>query len=407
MKKIVAQTKGYAILGALSLIIPSTWILQKYLGLAGVTCYLVISSLILFLVVRHILLRGLPPISETKAFLLLVLTFAVICSGFSVTYPLANSGIFGPGSDCDDALNIAVAELMQGHYPYYVKTYFDNPISPMPGAILLAIPFVLLDTSAYQNIFWLFVFLLTIKPYLHSWLACLFFLWTTLILSPAVLFHTFVGNDYLSNSLYVLLFCFWMIRAVTEPGYNESAKLITACLLGIGLSSRANFVLILPLVFAALAHNAGWKSAVKYIGMSCAVFILITAPFYFYDPAGFSPLHTVNKIKRFRSLLPYSDMVIPLATGLVAAILGYYQSAARISAVFFKNCAIVLSIPVLAGMVLSSLASGRVTFYFGGYGAFFLFFGALAFWKEILNPAEIDAHERSQAKQSSSLLSRQ
>ncbi|TRX01768.1 hypothetical protein EKO24_003270 [Candidatus Methylobacter oryzae] len=397
MTKLNAQTKSYAVVGTLSLQLPSGWILQKYLGLAGVTCYFVISSLILFFVTRHILLRGFPKISEAKAILLLALTFFVICSGFSIMYPLANSGVFGPGSDCDDALNIAVAELMQGHYPYYVKTYFNNPISPLPGALLLAIPFVLLGTSAYQNIFWLFVFLLTIKPYLNSWRSCLFFLWATLFLSPAVLFHVFVGNDYLSNSLYILVFSLWMICAVTESGHKESTKLITACLLGIGLSSRANFVLILPLIFSALAQNAGWKPAVKYTCISCAVFILITAPFYFYDPAGFSPLHTINKIKRFRSLLPYSDIVISLTTGLTAVALGYYQSVATGSAIFFRNCAIVLLIPVLASLVLSSLASGKVTLHFAGYGAFFLFFGVLAFWKEIFSP---DVHHGIQTEQS-------
>lgn len=390
MIKLTSKTKYYTIIGILSLQLPSLAIPQKYLGLGGVAFYLVVSSLILFLLIRHILLRGLPSISETKAIMLLVLTLLAICCGYSVIYPLANSGIFGPGSDCDDALNIAATELTQGHFPYYVKTYFNNPISPMPGAVLLATPFVLLGTSAYQNIFWLIVFLLTIKTYLNSWRSCLFFLWTTLILSPDVLYEVFVGNDHLANSLYILIFSFWMIRAITEPGYNESTKLITACLLGIGLSSRANFVLILPLVFAALAQNAGWKSAIKYTGIACTAFILVTAPFYFYDPAGFSPLHTVNKIKRFRSLLPYSDIVIPLVTGLVAAALGYFQSVAKCYTIFFRNCAIVLSIPVLASILLSSLISGKVNFYFAGYGAFFLFFGVLAFWKAILTDVTYD-----------------
>lgn len=175
MKTIDSKTISYAIIGALSLQLPSLGILQKYLGLTGVAFYLVVSSLILFLLIRHILLRGLPSISETKAIMLLVLTLLAISCGYSVIYPLANSGIYGPGSDCDDALNIAAAELTQGHFPYYLKTYFNNPISPMPGAVLLATPFVLLGTSAYQSIFWLIVFLLTIKTYLNSWRSCLFF----------------------------------------------------------------------------------------------------------------------------------------------------------------------------------------------------------------------------------------
>jgi hypothetical protein len=390
MEKLNSQTIGYSIVGALSLQLPSLAILQKYLGLGGVAFYLLVSSLILFLLIRHILLRGLPSISEANAIKLLVLTLIAISCGYSVMYPLANSGIYGPGSDCDDALNIAATELTQGHFPYYIKTYFNNPISPMPGAVLLATPFVLLGTSAYQSIFWIIVFLLTIKTYLNSWRSCLFFLWTALILSPDVLYEVFVGNDHISNSLYILIFSFWMIRAITEPGYNESTKLIAACLLGIGLSSRANFVLILPLVFAALAQNGGWKSAIKYTGIACTTFILVTAPFYFYDPAGFSPLHTVNKIKRYRSLLPYSDIVIPLVTGLVAAVLAYFQSAAKCYTIFFRNCAIVLSIPVLASILLSSLISGKVNFEFAGYGAFFLFFGVLAFWKAILTDVTHD-----------------
>ena len=75
----------------------------------------------------------------------------------------------GKGSDADDALNLAVNELLHGRYPFYARTYLDNPVANLPGTIFLAVPFALLGNSAYQNFFWLMVFFIAVSLSVRSW----------------------------------------------------------------------------------------------------------------------------------------------------------------------------------------------------------------------------------------------
>jgi hypothetical protein len=382
---------NWSLLGfALSLFIPSTAIFQKYLGIPGVVAYIVIASLALLYLYRrrNFLARLAPKIAERQVVLLTILTFLIMLIAFLVVYPIANSGIFGGGSDGDEALNIATTELLHGHYPYYLQTYLGNPISPLPGAVLLAVPFVLLGNSAYQNFFWLLIFFIAMKSTLKDARSALLLFWAIFALSPIVFYSLLIGSDYISNSLYVLLFVWWMTSSVIQPAHSGWERGLSAVLLGIGLSSRANFVLLLPLVFSTLLQNAGWKSAMKYTVLTCTAFILVTLPFYLYDPQGFSPLHSFNKLSQFQSIVPFAGFSIPLATGIIALGLAYFQPVGRNLNVLFRNCALVLAFPVLSGIVLSGIKSGRTDFSFAFYGVFFLFYGAVSFWDDLFEKPE-------------------
>jgi hypothetical protein len=57
----------------------------------------------------------------------------------------------------------------------------------LPGALLLAVPFVLLGNSAHQNLFWLFAFLFSLNSYLKDRRLALLLLWVILALAPVVL----------------------------------------------------------------------------------------------------------------------------------------------------------------------------------------------------------------------------
>jgi hypothetical protein len=376
---------------ALSLFIPSTAIFQKYLGIAGVVIYLAIASLSLLFLFRYrnTLARLTSKVTERQVLLLAIFTFLFILTAFLVVYPIANSGIVGGGSDGDEALNIAATELLHGRYPYYPETYLGNPISPLPGAVLLALPFVVLGNSAYQNLFWLLVFFIAMKSYLKDSRSALTLLWTIFVLSPIVLYALLIGSDYISNSLYVLLFLLWMTASISRPDHSSWEKALFAVLLGIGLSSRANFILLLPLGFSALVQNAGWKSAVKYTAITCIAFMVITIPFYLYDPQGFSPLTSIDELGRFRSLVPFAGYAIPIVTGIIALALSFFQPASRNLDVLFRNCAIVLAFPVLCGIILSTIGLGRIDFSFALFGAFFLFFGALSFWGDLFDRQKV------------------
>jgi hypothetical protein len=364
---------------SLALFIPSTAVLQKYFGIVGVGVYIVASSLLILIGYRYIFTRFVSIVTDKKVLWLSAFTFIFLLTVFFAGYPLANSGILGPGSDRDEALNTATMELLQGRYPYYPKTYFGNPISPMPGSLLLAAPFVLLGNSAYQNIFWLFVFVYSMSSHLKNSRSALLLLWVILALSPVIFQELVTGGDLLSNSIYILLFVMWVVGAIPQPGTSRKKKLLLAILLGVGLASRANLALILPLVYSSLVRKTGWRSATKYIAITCFTLGLITVPFYLYDPQGFSPLHTANTLGQFELILPYSGLILPLATGAIAILLSLHHSNSSVCQLL-RNCVVVLAFPVLSGTVLYSIKTSSLNFGFAGFGISFLFFGAVAFW---------------------------
>jgi hypothetical protein len=368
----------------LSFMLPSTGIMQQCFGVAGAVGYVILASCVMVAIYKDGAKRIIFWLDKRNRFLIYAITMAFIIAVFLLLYPHINSHLPGKGSDRDDALNIAVTELLKGNYPYYQKTYLENPISPLPGAIFLSIPFVLVGNSAYQNIFWLFAFLLTMCTNLGDWRNAVLLLWILLSLSPIVQHEIISGGDLLANGLYVLVFVVWHYWSVIKSGYNCYTRILTSSALGIGLSSRANFILIVPVIFFMMIKEVPIKSAIKYMLITFLVLLLTTMPFYFYDPLNFSPLHTASKLGQFDLILPYSEYVIPIVTFIIACCLGIFCKRNNISELL-RNCAFVLAFPVLCGTVLQSLHSGRVELGFTGYGLSFLFFGAASFWPELFH----------------------
>jgi len=353
---------------------------QKYLGLWGVICYLLLGfcGVIVF---RRLLVAPLSSLKQRQIILLSISTLLVLLCLCLVLYPKAQAGVIGGGSDADDALNIAANELVHGRYPYYPRTYLDNQISPMPGAVILALPFVWLSSSAYQNIFWLAVFLYLARRHLDSAAEALALFWAVLCLSPLVLQNLVTGTDYLANSIYVAAFMYWMIRSIKEGKTSTWQKVTAAVLVGIGLSSRATFIACLPLTFSALLQNAGWKPAVKYTLLTVASLGAITIPFWLWAPHAFTPLtQQTKKVAEYGSVLPHSGLIISGVTILISVALSFQRMDGR-QMVWFRNCALVQAFPVLCVVALASLNSGRLNFIYSSYGMFALFFGALGFWQ--------------------------
>ncbi|MEW6491136.1 MAG: hypothetical protein AB1589_01100 [Cyanobacteriota bacterium] len=369
----------WSILGlAVSISFASIGQFYRYLGLSGVVFYLIIVVLIAinYLFISKFIVNFI----VNKYFLWLVLmTFAILAIAFIVIYPIANSGVVGGGSDREEALNLAATELLSGRYPYYVKTYLGGPISPLPGAVFLSIPFVLLGNSAYQNFFWLFTFLVSLKFYLGDERLALLLLWGILALSPEVMREFLTGGDGVSVGIYILVFILFVIDTVPHNNKSLWKKILASALLGIGLSSRPQIIFLLPLIFSMLVQRAGWKTAIQYTSLSCAIAGAITIPFYLYDPQGFSPLNQASKLSQFHSVLPYVSVIIPLLTGMIAICLSF-QRMDRRGTVLLRNCAFVQAFPVICTFFLSILRDGEPGWGILSYGIYFLFFGAIACW---------------------------
>jgi hypothetical protein len=186
--------------------------------------------------------------------------------------------------------------------------------------------------------------------------------------------------------------------------------------LGVGLSSRANFFLLLPLMFVALGRGVGLKTAARLmvtVGLACAA---VTLPFYLFDPGGFSPLHTTDELGRFDAVLSHAGLIIPLITAAAAILLALWPEAwpervndgklqaaqgrvytDAVAAAFFRNSALVLAFPVFCGLILYGIGLRRLYFSFATFGIFFLFFGAVPAWRTVFGcvSAEQSSTERT------------
>lgn len=393
LNKGASQRIQWARLGlALSVLAPSSGVVSKYLGIIGVGIYMLGGTALLFMLSAN-RARTLfaSKVAEKQANWLAAMTILFIMAVFAIVYPIANTHVLGSGSDRDDALNMATRQLIHLRYPYYQRTYLRNRISPLPGSLFLAIPFVLLGNSAYQNFFWLFAFYAAVKLYFRDGHLSLLLLWGILFLSPVVFHELVTGGDLLANSLYITLVI--LVCGRFYDRLTERRRLVFALFSGIAFSSRANFVLVCPLIFSALAQTVGWKSAMKYMVTMVATFVAITMPFWLYDPHGFSPLHTANKLGQFRTGLPFSDIVIPIVSFVLAVVLSF-QRMANDGISLLRNSAIILAFPVMSGTVLSTLAMGRLELIFAGFGLSFLFLGALSSWFSLMKmPVSVSLHE--------------
>lgn len=362
----------------LSLVVPSIAVMQRFLGVSGLLAYCAIAPPVLFVLHRRFFEKIVPALTRPRVAVLTAGLLILLVIAFWVVNPIANSGLLGPGTDRDAHLSIGTTELLQGRYPYYRLGPNEGFISQLPGALILAIPFVLLGNGAYQNVFWMFVFAATVSRVVQDTRSALLLLIVLLLLSPVVLKEYVAGNDLFAESIYVFLFVIWMVRSVPRDDVSTWKKWLTATALGTGVSSLATFPLVLPLVLSALIQRAGLRTALQYMALTCVTFGLVTIPFFLYDPAGFTPLWTIGYVQP-------ADLPSFVGVGFAAAcvVVSLYCAMDRANgelSVMLKYCTLVLAVPVLTSMFPAAvLDAGEPDFGVAGYGLPALFFGAMAF----------------------------
>src|SRR5205823_135849 len=164
-------------------------------------------------------------------------------------------------------------------YPYSTPTYLGNLISQLPGAVLLAVPFVAIGSSAYQNLFWLAALFLVLRRYLGDGRLALGAFWVALA-SPGTLRELVTGGDLIANNAYLAVFSLGVLALDPTTPTRRVLRLGSAVGLGLALSSRANVLALVPLLFAALARREGRRTAVGLLGLALAVCAAVTLPFY-------------------------------------------------------------------------------------------------------------------------------
>lgn len=278
-------------------------------------------------------------------------------------------------SDADDALEVALAALQGGRYPYRELTFLENPITPLPGSLLLAAPFVVLGSSGLQNLFWLGVLWWGIGWLCRSPRAVIFAALVSVLLCPGLIYQVLQGTDYLANSIFVLVLSACLVEAGRRRARWGWVILWSVCL-GIALSSRPNFMLGTPLVFMAWVHLRGWRAAVLAVVPCALAFVLLTLPFYLVDPEGFSPLHTANKLNPTGEW-PWLPPVVATLVGLLAFAMGWRRGSESFGK-WARHSFLVQALLVLANLVIGAAAFGQVPWGYAHFGMLALPWGLLA-----------------------------
>lgn len=365
---------------ALLLAFPSFGFVQKYAGLAGVAVYLavVVGAVALIAGFGH---RFAPWINRHFR-ILTILTVGGMIAGFILLHPYEDSKGPGKSSDRNEGLELAVARMAEGKNPYYPPRVFPGPLSVLPGSIILSSPFAALGNSGYQNIFWLSAFLLAAARWFGDRALAFALLAVPLGLSPAAVYEFVSGGDLISNGIFVALFLLLAVSAWSDPLRPAWLRWGACILLGIGLASRANYILLLPLFGAAVWKTAGFRQAIvasAAVGLSV---LAISLPFYLIDPNGFTPLMSRRKLALANDSLPWAGTVIIGMTALAAlwgAISLLFRNSDQPITTFFRWCTWVTLTPILCAVLLSSWLHGTPDFGFlrDRFGLMYVFFTLL------------------------------
>jgi hypothetical protein len=355
------------IVWVLLLAFPSSGLMQKHSGLAGVAGYVAMVAVVLWLLWRFG--ACVAPWLRRYFWGLSVLLLAGLAVGFAVVHPIEDGRGLGRSSDRDDALNLAVTRMAEGQTPYYGSDKFAGPLSVLPGAVVLAAPFVALGNSGYQNLFWLAVFLGAACWWCRDRALALCLLGVPLLLSPAALYEYVSGGDLLANGIYVAVFFLVALRAWSNPQRSRWSGWLACVLLGLGLASRPNFLLLMPLFGALLWRTVGVRQAAVAAGLVVMVSVALTLPFYLHDPAGFTPLLARGKLAVIDHVMPSASMVMIGLTALLGILGGWWMllfPAAEWQQSFFRWCTGVTICPMVCAVALASVWGGQLDFGFMG-----------------------------------------
>lgn len=395
------KSKASALAGAaLSwfLLLPSLGLVQKYLGTTAALGYFTLGSLLLIaLSVRHpAVSRAVDMMDRRWALWTMTALFAGLALAFMVLSPVTNSAVaglsaphlVGGGSDRAESLNLGVREFIAGRYPYYQMTQLANFVTQMPGSLLLALPFFLLGNAAWQNLFWFGVFFGVVRYLFVDPRPALGFVALILFGCPVVLQDFLGGSDLGANAVMVLAAVLLILTLAADTSIAGWKKVAAAALAGIVFSSRMNYLLLLPLLFAGVARRAGRKDAITYLSVLGLVFTAVTLPFYWHDPAGFAPLHLHNRFSQFGEV-PNSGVLFPTLSFLFSVILSCLP-ANRALHVWLIQCGLALTLPVVFLVALSTLRWGWPNFAYADYGLSGVFFGGLGAGLRVLRSESIE-----------------
>ncbi len=378
-----------------TLVFPSLRV-YDHAGVFGLMLYMSYCTIGLWACFTYLVPWADNHLSERAALGAALMGLLALMTLYAIVYPYASAGLIGGrGSDRDEALNMGVREILQGRYPYYEKTYVPglphergvdgNYFTIFPGSLLFAAPFALIGNSTYQNFFWLIVAFLALSGLLKSQARALLLLGLGMALSPQILWEIVSGGDLIANSLWLLIMStFLLLRSSDGPVFGSRYYLV-AVALGVGLSCRAPFWLVTPILLGGMFRRAGPGATARLSAIGLLSFSAVTLPFYLYDPAHFTPLlETYARLTVYRKMLPGIDWIVPSFSLAFALFLSLLPAKDEVQA-FVGRSAIVIALPFIFACILACWHAGISHFAaWSGYGVSFLYWGVLSAWLRLL-----------------------
>lgn len=364
---------------ALWIALPSMGFLQEHVGTWVLPVYLAIVAAIMIFGWRWF------PLPESW----LQARFGWVAFACGVGLAVVHLGLHpfedgrGPGfsSDRDEALEVAVGRMFDGEYPYYRKSEVAGPLSVLPGGILLSVPFVAMGKVGLMNVAWLVGFLFLIRREFGSAGRAMWLLAAPLAVSPAAQYEFVSAGDLIANSIYVTIGCWWCLRLWSEERLRPWQAVAAAVFLGVAVASRANYVLLCPLVVAWWWRRAGWHRALVAGTIVAVVSLGLIGGFYLADPDGFTPLLSRNKLAAGGTRDGTGSAILAatlLATaGFCLAI--FVRRQAPDVRWFFRAATWLTVVPVLGVLLVASARHGGLDFSFLGdrFGLMFVPFALL------------------------------
>ena len=220
---------------------------------------------------------------------------------FAVAYPRLDTHEPGKGTDRDDDADVAVLAAAHGHYPFGARTYLGNPVTHLPGSLLVAAPFVTVGGSALENVVVvpLAVFVLARKT--RS--AEVLILVVGIAAASAGVWHEFLtGGNSLAEWTLLSAAAVWVV--------HDTRSWWRAALLGVALNVRANALSSAPAV---------WRTT-RLAAIVVGVQLLLVMPFLLGGLHRFTPITGGSaKVAHLDVLFAHASTVLPALAALAGA----------------------------------------------------------------------------------------
>jgi len=241
-------------------------------------------------------------------------------------------------------------------------TYLGNPISQLPGALVLAAPFVaVFGSSAYANIFWLAVLVALLVIVGRPLPASVASVATAVVLSPGILREYLSGGDLIANAIYVAAASVAVLRLAA----HRRAGPLAALALGLTLASRANFALVLIPIAIAVARREGLRRACVLMFISTFTGVALVAVAV-ARPAGRASLRVSDHLNALGRTGSAATVAIGITIAVVLALRTHRWTASNLLA----QAAFVQVLFPIALVVDASATTERLDFspLISGYG---------------------------------------